>query len=72
LIKKSEIWVEDVESKFGTLALMKKFVKLEVDNYPLSLQVGRTLLKLECRLPPECCSVIIKPSNMKHGTTTWM
>jgi hypothetical protein len=72
LIKKSEIWIEDLESKFGTLALMKKPVKLEVANYPLSLQIGRTQLTIECKLPPECCSYIIKPTDMKVGITTWM
>lgn len=72
LKNKSEIWIEDVESKFGTLALVKKPIKLDLDNYPLSLQVGRTLIKIECRLPPECCSVVIKPFDMTQGTTNWM
>ena len=72
LINKCEVWIEDIQSKFGTLVLMKKTLRLSPSSKPFWVQVGRSYLKIEWKLPPEWWSVIMKPQGIKFGVTTWM
>ncbi|CAI2383518.1 unnamed protein product [Moneuplotes crassus] len=72
LIEDSKIFVEDTNSKYGTLVLMKKPIKIKIGDPPICVQVGRTYLKIECKTFSSCCSTLLKPSGIKIGTTSWM
>ena len=41
-------FIEDLKSKFGTIALAKEKVEIPT-QYPVSLQIGRTLITLQAR-----------------------
>lgn len=43
--KAGEVYLEDNESKFGTLALLKEIHPIKL-NLPIFIQVGRTVLGL--------------------------
>ena len=64
--KKKNIFIEDNNSKFGTLILVQSKLKL-IENLPLFIQTGRTFL--DCRLNRNsftlfsCCGISEKPNN---------
>ena len=63
--KKRNIFIEDNDSKFGTLILVQTKLKL-IENLPLFIQTGRTFM--DCRLNNNsfnlfsCCGISEKPS----------
>ena len=63
--KKKNIFIEDNDSKFGTLILVQSSLKL-IENLPLFIQTGRTFL--DCRINRNsvnlfsCCGVSEKPN----------
>jgi hypothetical protein len=63
--KKRNIFIEDNDSKFGTLILVQNKLKL-IENLPLFIQTGRTFL--DCRLNTNsfnlftCCGISEKPN----------
>ena len=63
--KKKNIFIEDNDSKFGTLILVQSKLKL-IENLPLFIQTGRTFL--DCRLNRNsfnlfsCCGISEKPN----------
>ena len=64
-IDKKNIFIEDNDSKFGTLILVQSKLKL-IENLPLFIQTGRTFL--DCRLNRSssnlfsCCGISEKPN----------
>ena len=68
IIENKNIYIEDNNSKFGTLVLMQTpSIKL-VNNLPLFIQVGRTFL--DCRIKKieklfSCCQIFDSP-NLNH------
>lgn len=72
LIEDSKIFVEDTNSKYGTLALVKKPMKIKVGDPPVWVQIGRTYLKAECKTFSSWWSTLLKPSGIKIGTNSWM
>jgi hypothetical protein len=47
IINESEIWIQDLNSRFGTLALVTETMKLELDDESLCLQIGRSFFKIK-------------------------
>jgi len=46
LFDKSEIWIQDFSSKFGTLILQTEVMKAGIQDEPIVLQIGRTFIKI--------------------------
>jgi len=63
--KRKNIFIEDNDSKFGTLILVQSKLKL-IENLPLFIQTGRTFL--DCRINSSsynlfsCCGISEKPN----------
>ena len=66
-IENKNIYIEDNNSKFGTLILVQSPTLKLVQNLPLSIQIGRTFL--DCRVQEinhnifSCCDVNERPSS---------
>jgi len=65
VIKDKEIWLEDFDSKFGSLLIQNDPVEVDQNSGQVCLQVGRTFLTITCKLPSSCCCT--KPVSMKRG-----
>lgn len=51
VIKNKELWLEDADSKFGSLIIQNTPIELSPQSKPLYLQVGRSYLYLKCSYP---------------------
>ena len=65
-IDNKNIYLEDNNSKFGTLVLVQCPTLKIIENLPLNIQIGRTFLNCKIQSPFNlfsCCGVYEKPNN---------
>lgn len=61
----TEIWIEDIGSKFGTLKLNSDVIQMNKKNSMLTLQIGRVLCTfIYRRVVPKWCCLTTKPRNL--------
>ena len=65
IIDNKEIWLEDHQSKFGSLIIQNDPVELSLKSGKTTLQLSRTLLTVQCKFPSSCWW--FKPASMIKG-----
>ena len=69
-IEKNNVFIEDNDSKFGTLILVQTPVIRMTENLPLFIQVGRTFFNLNIKLTQKnffsCCGVNENPNTFYY------
>lgn len=51
VVKNNEIWIEDAESKFGSLTIHNDIIEMDPKSGNTYLQIGRSFLKVTCLYP---------------------
>lgn len=65
IINNNEIWLEDYQSKFGSLLIQNDPVEITTNQNKIILQCGRTLVTVTWQIPGSCWW--FKPSSMIQG-----
>lgn len=55
VIDNKEIWLEDFQSKFGSLMAHNDPYEINTKSGVESWQIGRTLMTITCQFPKSCC-----------------
>lgn len=67
IVNGDEIWIQDLNSRFGSLALVTETLKLELTDETLCLQVGRSFFKIKCRVPSSVWGRVFLPKSINYG-----
>ena len=65
VINDKEIWLEDYQSKFGSLLIQNDPFEITTKSGVETMQIGRTLMTITWQLPKSCCC--FKPVKMTKG-----
>ena len=65
IINNKEIWLEDFQSKFGSLMIHNDPYEITPKSGVETWQIGRTLMTITCQYPKSCCC--FKPIRMTRG-----
>ena len=69
-VEKNNVFIEDNDSKFGTLVLVQTPVIKMTENLPLFIQIGRTFINFNIKLVQKnffsCCNVNENPNTFYY------